>query len=259
MLPFADNNPNRITPLVTWSLIGFNTAIFLLGLRLSDQQLLDLHLHRGFIPARVAQLTHPDQNVIVPLGKLEHRFGPGGLQNVAVLGPNRREIVSSLVTSQFLHGGWAHLLGNMLFLFIFGNNVEERLGHTAYLAFYLVGGVAAAGLHWAFNPLSVLPTIGASGAVAAVLGAYAVTWPHARIHTLVPLFVIWWVFELPAWVVLGFWFVGQLLDGLQMLGVELGGGVAFWAHIGGFLFGAIIMWLINQRDPPSRYLGQGDA
>jgi membrane associated rhomboid family serine protease len=255
MIPFADDNPTRGTPVITYALIALNVVAFVLGLRLSEQQLFELHVHRGFIPARIAQLTDSRAVVAVPKGELMVRLGPRGLEQVQpfeVLSANRREILFSLISSQFLHGSWAHLIGNMLFLFIFGNNVELRLGHTGFLVFYISGGLAAAGLHWAINSSSVLPTIGASGAVAAVLGAYAVTWPHARIYTFVPLVIIFWVFELPAWLVLGVWFAGQILDGLRVWNMELGGGVAWWAHVGGFLFGAAVMWVMNQRAPLPR-------
>jgi len=247
MLPYADENPADGPPIITLGLILLNVFIFLLGLRLDERQLFELHVNHGFIPARIEQLFDPNAPVAVPANAVV-RFGRV-IQHLPImlqLPPNRGQILQSLITCQFLHGGWMHLLGNMLFLYIFGNNVEDRLGHLTYLLFYLAGGIAAMLAHYAMNPASVVPTIGASGAVAAVLGAYAVSWPHARIHALLPLGILFIPLELPAYIVLGFWFVSQLLDGWLKWGVELGGGVAFFAHVGGFVFGAVVMALGNK-------------
>jgi membrane associated rhomboid family serine protease len=149
----------------------------------------------------------------------------------------------TLVTSQFLHGGWLHLLGNMLYLWIFGNNVEDRLGRAGFVIFYLAGGVLAGLAQVAVDPGSNLPTIGASGAIAATLGAYLVFFPGARVTSLVFLGFFYQLINIPAVVVLGFWFVLQLIDGLASLGVTQVGGVAFFAHIGGFVAGAAVAWL----------------
>jgi membrane associated rhomboid family serine protease len=151
-----------------------------------------------------------------------------------------------LVTSQFLHGGWLHILGNMLYLWIFGNNIEDRLGRVWFLLFYLAGGVAAALAQVAIDPTSDVPMIGASGAIAATLGAYLVLYPRARITSLVFLGFFYQLIDVPALVVLAFWFILQLVDGLASLGVaSSGGGVAFFAHIGGFVFGALIALLVR--------------
>ncbi len=148
---------------------------------------------------------------------------------------------ATLVTSQFLHGGWIHLGGNMLYLWIFGNNVEDRFGRIRFLVFYVVGGILAGLSQVAIDPTSPVPTIGASGAIAATLGAYLVLFPRARVTTLVFLGFFYQLIDVPAVAVLGFWFVLQLLDGLTSLGaVQIGGGVAFFAHIGGFVFGAVV-------------------
>jgi len=247
MLPYADDNPADGPPVMTIGLILLNLFIFLMGLRLDERQLFELHVNNGFIPARIEQLFDPTVEVAVPANAVL-RFGPHikHLPIMLPLPPNRGQILLTLVTCQFLHGGWMHLLGNMLFLYIFGNNVEDRLGHLAYLLFYLVGGIAAMLAHYLVNPVSVIPTIGASGAVATILGAYAVTWPHSRIHTILPLGIIFIPLQLPAYLVLGFWFGSQLLDGWLKWGVDLGGGVAFFAHVGGFIFGAAVMALVNQ-------------
>jgi membrane associated rhomboid family serine protease len=149
----------------------------------------------------------------------------------------------TLVTSQFLHGGWLHLLGNMLYLWIFGNNVEDRLGRARFVLFYLAGGVLAGLAQVAVEPSSPLPTIGASGAIAATLGAYLVFFPGARVTSLVFLGFFCQLISIPAAIVLGFWFVLQLVDGFASLGVAQAGGVAFFAHIGGFVAGAAVAWL----------------
>ncbi len=247
MLPYADDNPADGPPVMTSGLILLNLFIFLMGLRLDERQLFELHVNNGFIPARIEQLFDPSLEVAVPAEAVV-RFGQH-VQHLPImlpLPPNRGQILLTLVTCQFLHGGWMHLLGNMLFLWIFGNNVEDRLGHLAYLLFYLLGGIVSMLAHYLVNPASVVPTIGASGAVATILGAYAVSWPHARIHALLPLGFIFIPLKLPAYLVLGFWFGSQLLDGWLKWDVELSGGVAFFAHIGGFVFGAGVMALVNQ-------------
>ena len=151
----------------------------------------------------------------------------------------------TLLTSQFLHGGWLHLLGNMLYLWIFGNNVEDRLGRAGFLLFYLAGGVVAGLAQVAVDPSSNAPTIGASGAIAATLGAYIVFFPGARVTSLVFLGFFVQLIKIPAAIVLGFWFVLQLVDGFASLGVSQSGGVAFFAHIGGFVAGAIVAWLVG--------------
>src|SRR5207302_1541066 len=150
--------------------------------------------------------------------------------------------VIGIFVSMFLHGGWLHLLGNMLYLWIFGDNVEDRLGHFRYLLFYLLAGAAAGLTQVALNPTSQLPTVGASGAIAGVLGAYLVTYPRARVLTFVPLFFLPWFVEIPAFAYLIFWFLLQLLEGLGSLGAPVAetGGVAVWAHVGGFIAGVVL-------------------
>jgi membrane associated rhomboid family serine protease len=149
----------------------------------------------------------------------------------------------------FLHGGWAHLISNMLALYIFGDNVEDRMGSFRYLLFYLLCGLVAAFVHIGFNPNSSMPTIGASGAISGVLAAYVLFFPTARVITLVPLFFLPWFIEIPAMIYLGMWFFSQLLNGLFTVvsGVQAFGGVAWWAHIGGFLAGMIVAPLFAKR------------
>jgi membrane associated rhomboid family serine protease len=151
----------------------------------------------------------------------------------------------TLISSQFLHGGWLHLLGNLLYLWIFGNNVEDRMGRPGFLAFYLTGGVLAGLAQVAIDPQSPIPTIGASGAIAATLGAYLVFFPGARVTSLVFLGFFYQLVRIPAAIVLVLWFGLQLIDGIGSLGATQGGGVAFFAHIGGFVFGLVVAWILN--------------
>jgi membrane associated rhomboid family serine protease len=219
MIPIRDGIPTRQTPVVNYVLIAANVLVFLWML---------------FIPESAME-TFVNKYAMVP-----SRFA-NGVNLGAIL---------TLFTSMFMHAGWAHLAGNMLYLWIFGDNVEDRLGHGRYLAFYLVGGVAADLTHLATNWGSALPTVGASGAIAAVLGAYLVLFPGSRISTFVPLGFFSRLTVLPAAVVLGFWFVFQLFEGVGALGGADVGGVAVWAHIGGFLAGVVMARLAA---PTGRY------
>jgi membrane associated rhomboid family serine protease len=148
----------------------------------------------------------------------------------------------------FLHASWLHIVGNMWLLWVFGNNVEDRLGHVTFLVFYLLTGFVASLCHWVNDPNSAIPVIGASGAVSGVLGAYAVTFPSARVRSLIFLVFIFLTVDLPAMVVLGFWFLGQVLEATASVDVGFNGGVAWWAHIGGFVVGLTVMpWLDRER------------
>jgi len=159
------------------------------------------------------------------------------------------ERIIPLFSSMFLHGGWIHLLGNMLYLWIFGDNVEDRVGHFRYVVFYLLCGLSASGAHILANPESTVPSIGASGAIAGVLGAYVMLYPHARVAVLFPIIIFFQVIQLPAVVVLGLWFFEQFLNGTLALTANTAatGGVAWWAHIGGFLTGMIFVHLFKRR------------
>jgi membrane associated rhomboid family serine protease len=248
MFPFADNNPTHRTPYVTYALILVNALAFLWFSRLDEPQQLAVTFHYGFMPARIEQLKN-NQVLDIPVGepKLE-RIGLWMVQPVqeAVrLEPDRTEIIRSVFTCMFLHGSWMHLIGNMWFLFLFGNNIEDRLGHALYIAFYVAGGLAATAAHYAMYSDSTIPVIGASGAVAGILGAYAVTYPFARVHTLIFLFIV----DLPALAVLGFWFLGQLMSFYGEARLNMSGGVAFLAHIGGFVAGAVAMPFLNALVP----------
>jgi membrane associated rhomboid family serine protease len=245
--PFHDDNPTMRPPVVTVALVAVNLLGFLWVGMLPAARQQALYLERGFIPARIQQLTDPKPLVIKDQVLVQHPFfGPVAQERaVAQLPPNRNQIITSLFTSMFLHGSWMHIIFNMWFLWLFGNNVEDRLGGAVYLLFYLGGGLLASACHWAMDPSSVVPVVGASGAVAAILGAYAVTWPWARIHCFVLLIFIFWVIDVPAVLVLGVWFISQVLAARQELLVGMNGGVALWAHIGGFVAGAVLMPIVG--------------
>jgi membrane associated rhomboid family serine protease len=221
MIPLRDSNPTRLTPVVTLSIILVCFFVFAweLGLQATSEASLDAFVTAwGVVPA-----------------ELLAAWGAGQFFS---------QETATLVTSQFLHGGWLHLLGNLLYLWIFGNNIEDRLGRVLFVLFYLGGGVIAGLTQTLIDPDSTIPLIGASGAIAATLGAYFVLFPGARITTLVFLGFFYQLIEVPAIVVLGFWFVLQLLDAIGSLGMEVGAGVAFFAHIGGFAAGALVAWLM---------------
>ena len=187
----------------------------------------------------------PELNRVVLLyGLVPARYAPRALFNLPA-----EFTFAPVFVSMFLHGGWLHLLGNMLFLFVFGRSVEDRFGHFPFLLLYLVSGIAAALAQIVVNSGSRVPTIGASGAIAGVLGAYFVCYPRARITTLIPLFIFFWTVEIPAILLLGYWFLIQFLVGLQMLSIQTAtaGGVAWWAHIGGFVTGALLALAMRPR------------
>src|SRR2546428_380944 len=162
--------------------------------------------------------------------------------------------LSSVITSMFLHGGWMHLIGNMWFLWVYGDNVEDVLGHGKYLAFYLACGVAAALAQYAVNPEARVPTLGASGAIAGVMGAYLIKFPHSRIVTLIPIFFFWTTLEIPAALILAYWFILQFFSGIGSVGYSQvsQGGVAWFAHIGGFLSGMVLIMTMGTRERYSR-------
>ena len=212
MFPIRDHNPSLRRPYVTYGLIGLNLAIHLLVILSypTDRALGQLYYQFGMIPA---QLSH----------------GQGYL---------------TLISGTFLHAGWLHLTGNMLFLWIFGDNLEDRLGHVRFLLFYLACGIGAGLVQWAAAPWAIAPTIGASGAIAGVMGGYLLLYPKARVDVLFIFIVFFKVFAIPAWVVLGIWFGLQLFSGIGDAASM--GGVAYWEHIGGFVVGLVLIlpvWL----------------
>jgi membrane associated rhomboid family serine protease len=249
MFPFHDDNPTERTPILTFGLIGLNVVVFLWFWLLPPERQEIVTFQRGFVPARVGALRE-HRPLVVTLSPREvgHGFNRQVVQPQIQLDPVASQVALSLLTCMFLHGGWLHLLGNMWFLWIFGDNVEDRLGPLLYLGLYLFGGLAASAAHWASMPTSGVPVIGASGAVAAVLGAYAIAWPHARVKTLVILVVFITIIDLPALLVLGIWFLGQILSAMG----DANPGVAWWAHVGGFLTGAGLMAVLGGLPGPAR-------
>jgi len=209
---------------VNFGLIALNSAVFLYQLSLGER-LTDFVYAYGLIPFRFLQVVPRDPAELL-----------------------------TLLSAMFLHGGWAHLLGNMLYLHIFGDNVEDRLGHGRYLLFYLTCGVLSFLAQVAFQPLSMVPNVGASGAIAGLLGAYFLLFPRARVLTILPLFFFFPLVEIPAFFFLGLWFLIQFLSGASTIGrtSALTGGVAWWAHIGGFLVGMLLLKLLLPRDSRRR-------
>ena len=221
MFPLADVIPSRTTPVVTVSLIAINALAFLFQLTLSDYDLQQFVQQYGVVPAYFSWV--------------------------------------SVITSMFLHGGWLHFLGNMLYLWIFGDNVEDRMGHGWYLIFYLLCGTAAAVGQAITQPYSLIPMIGASGAIAGVMGAYFVLFPHSRVLTIVFILLFVDIIEIPAIFFLGIWFLMQFFSGVGSLGSgSASGGVAFWAHVAGFATGAGIgaMWRLGETSERRRWEGR---
>ncbi|HXG53787.1 MAG TPA: rhomboid family intramembrane serine protease [Vicinamibacterales bacterium] len=220
MFPISDVIPSRTRPGVTMGLIGLNTLAFLYELRLDDEQLQVFASVFGVVPASFSW--------------------------------------ADVVTSMFLHDGWIHFLGNMLYLWIFGDNIEDRLGHGRFLTFYMACGAAAAIAQVFVHPLSTIPMIGASGAIAGVMGAYFVLFPQSRILTAVFLLVFIDVVEIPALFFLGIWFLMQLFSGVGSLGATTAvGGTAFWAHVGGFVVGVVGGLIVRMRASTRREYWNG--
>jgi membrane associated rhomboid family serine protease len=240
-LPLYDDNPISRVPVVTYLLIGLCAAAFLWQLGQSAE---DVAYTYGMIPAVLFGGAQPAaQFAVVPPW-------------------------ATIFTSMFIHGGWLHIGGNMLFLWIFGNNIEDVLGPVRYLLLYLLSGVAAAMGQALSDPSSTVPMIGASGAIAGVLGAYLLIYPNANVHVLVLIIIVLRIFTVPAWIMLGLWFGAQLVSGLFS---SSGAGVAFWAHVSGFVTGIVLLLAMRPRDlgllqpprtarfsaaPPQRFLGR---
>lgn len=232
MVPLRDNNPITITPYVTYGIVAANIAVFVYQISLSQSQLAQFLQIAALIPRELSGGSCPRALFAQPLPEW-----------------------TTLFTSQFLHGGFLHIAGNMLFLWIFGNNIEDRLGHVKFLIFYLTCGALAALAQWFFSQGSCIPSLGASGAIAGVMGAYILRFPHAKVLTLIPLGFFITTFQLPAYLFLGFWFLQQAFFSFASLGVRTNigmesGGIAYWAHAGGFVVGAILgpMMGLMRRD-----------
>ncbi len=224
MIPIRDTIPHRRTPYVTYAIIALNAVVFLYELGLGPTALQRFFMHYGIVPARYA-----DPRIARHFGLLEQ--------------------VAPFFTSMFLHGGFMHILGNMWMLWIFGDNVEDWFGHAGYAVFYVFCGVASGLLHLMFNWGSPIPTVGASGAIAGVMGAYFLLYPRARVLTLVPIFFFLTFMELPAYFFLGLWFLLQFLSGTMAVAAGMAGGIAWWAHVGGFLAGAGVVFVLGGGKP----------
>ena len=234
MFPLYDDNPTEIFPFVTLLIMGACIAVWVLvqGAGFSPEVLMGSVCAFGAIPAEITS------GLLESSGRMAS--DPQGVCRLGGL------TWSALGSSMFLHGGWMHLVGNLWFLWIFGNNVEDSMGHGRFLVFYLLTGLLAAGAHVASAPDSVLPMVGASGAISAIMGAYLVLYPRARVHTLLIIIILIRIVPIPAWFFLLFWFGLQLASSsLQLPGG--GGGVAFWAHIGGFLAGVVLVKLFQNQ------------
>ena len=233
MFPLRDDNPTLLTPVITIGLILANIIVWLYvqGAGMSPDALSQSICQFGTIPAEITGQLHGYEGV-----QLSPQLPPcqfGGLRWETVL------------TSMFMHGSWLHLIGNMWFLWLFGNNIEDSMGHLRFLVFYLICGVAGSAAHIYTAADSLVPTVGASGAISGVMGAYMILYPRVKIETLFILLVFIRIIPIPAWFVLAQWFAVQLLSGYAR--PSAGGGVAFWAHIGGFLAGVVLVKIFENR------------
>ena len=244
MFPYKDENHAELTPVVTLGIIALNVVawLFVQGAG-GDEALARSVCQLGLIPAEVL------------------RSAPAGTS--VPLGPELRCVLTAdphwwtVLTSMFMHGGWFHLLGNMWFLWVFGNNIEDSMGHARFVVFYLLCGVAAAAAQVLAGPNSVVPMVGASGAISGVMGAYILLYPRVRVHTLVTLGFFVTTVALPAYVMLGYWFLLQLLMGAVGSVSRVEGGVAVWAHVGGFVVGMLAIHLFANREYLDRRRGAG--
>ena len=228
MIPIRDDQPRFTTPFVNYFIIALNVIAFLFELSIG-------HQNPRALNAFIYEFGVVPHYFTLALSGSPHASVPAGL--------------FSILTSMFLHGSWLHIIGNMWVLYIFGDNIEDHLGHGAYLVFYLICGFAASLTHILLNAASNVPSVGASGAIAGVMGAYFVLYPRARVLTVVPVFFFffWW---LPAWIVLGYWFIVQFFSGAATSIAytnQSTGGVAFWAHVGGFVAGILLIKIFPQR------------
>lgn len=240
MIPISDDNPTLRFPAVTVFLLLALAAtwLFVQGAGFNAEAMAASVCNWGMIPGEITRLARIGDGV--PLG-----------EGMACLVDGDPRNLLTPVTSMFLHGGWGHLLGNALFLWVFGNNVEDSMGRLRFAIFYLICGLAAAAAQAAIDPSSIVPMVGASGAISGVLGAYLVLYPRVRVNMLLFLFIIIRVFSVPAWMMLLFWIGMQLLEGLPQLGSmgnKVTSGVAVWAHIGGFVAGVVLIKLFQNPE-----------
>jgi membrane associated rhomboid family serine protease len=242
MFPYKDENPTVLTPYVTVGIIALNVLAWIVvqGFGMAEPLVRSV-CELGLVPGELLRTAVPGSGTALAPGV------------ICIVDPEPSYI--TLVTSMFLHGGWFHLIGNMMFLWVFGNNIEDAMGHVRFVFFYLIGGLAAAAAQMAMNPTSTVPMVGASGAVSAVLGAYLLLYPRVPIHTFVFLGLFATTIRLPAYVMLGYWIVLQVLGGLPSLAGMDRGGVAFFAHIGGFAAGLVLVKVFETREHLERRRG----
>jgi membrane associated rhomboid family serine protease len=228
MIPIRDDNPQVSVPWATYALIGGNAVawVFLQGAGIGESFEPSI-CEYGLIPANI-------------FGN-DGGYGKGACEGLDDYG------LLNVLTSMFMHGGWMHILGNMLFLWIFGGNVEDAMGPIRFLIFYTLCGIAAAAAQILSGPSSVIPMVGASGAIGGVMGGYLMIYPRVKVHILVPIFIIFWTFRVPAWAMLGYWIGLQLFEGMISMN-STGGGVAFWAHVGGFVAGALAIFVLKDDE-----------
>jgi membrane associated rhomboid family serine protease len=234
MFPYRDENETQRTPYVTVAIIALNLIAWLFFQGAGQSRpLAESVCNLGLIAGELTGAAPPGTRL-----EMDRNL-------VCLTDPGRQPL--HLLTSMFLHGSWMHLLGNMWFFWIFGNNIEDSMGHVRFIVFYLIGGFAAALLQVFMNPASVIPMVGASGAISGIMGAYIVLYPHVRVFAFLPLGFFSTTVALPAWAMLGYWMLLQFIGGLSSFGRE-GGGVAFWAHVGGFVAGVVLIKLFARRD-----------
>jgi len=233
MFPYRDDNPTLATPLATFALILANVAMWVFVQGMGAEPALSKSVcELGLIPGEFLQRLPPGYTL------------PISERMACVLGTGENRVWYTPLTSMFMHGGWLHLIGNMWFLWVFGNNVEDSMGRARYVVFYLLSGVAAAATQTFLQPASPIPMVGASGAISGVMGAYVLLYPRVRVHMLVILVIFVTRIQVPAFLMLGYWFLLQLFGGAAAVGQQ-GGGVAFWAHAGGFVAGALLVGLFK--------------
>ena len=240
MFPIRDDNPHFTTPYATYGLIAVNALVWALLQGFGTEPALSSSVCQlGLVPA---DLLHT-----APAGT-SFPLTPDSVCTLSGDGSSWHTVI----TSMFMHGGWMHLIGNMWFLWIFGNNVEDAMGHFRFVLFYLLCGISAAALQTALDPNSVIPMVGASGAIGGVMGAYVVMYPRVHVHLFVFLGFYATTFAVPAYFMLGYWFLIQLVSGSVAIGAQ-GGGVAFWAHVGGFVAGALLSLVFRNREMLARH------
>jgi membrane associated rhomboid family serine protease len=249
MIPLRDDAPRFARPYITYFLIAFNVIVFIFELAQSPANRQDMMYRWGSTPALITAFLGGKHAIVLPT--------PEGARSVQV---NWATALAPIVTSMFIHANFLHILSNMWFFWIFGDNIEDYLGHFWFLIFYFLAGIAATGLQYVLSPGSPVPGVGASGAIAGVMGAYLILFPAARVLTLLPLVIFFTFVQIPAWLILGYWFVVQFLSGTATsiaYSSQSYSGIAFWAHVGGFIAGIALIKLFPRRPRRYRFVSWG--